>query len=233
MACRTLAIGDIHGCSIAFNALLEAVAPDPDDTIVLLGDLIDRGPSSSKVIATAIGLTAHCNVICILGDHEELMLNALEDNNALPNWLRNVGVETLQSYGWTGNESGSLGTWFPSDHIAFLRTCVPYHEAGDHIMTHAGYVADMAMEDQPALALRWRTVEANAHEPHASGKTVIVGHSAQRSGQVLDYGHVKCIDTNCVRGGWLTGMDVSAGAIWQSNQQGQTRRGVNRNRRLE
>lgn len=106
---RTLAIGDIHGCSIAFSALLEIVAPDRGDTIVLLGDLIDRGPSSSEVIATAIGLTAHCNVICILGDHEELMLNAIEDNHALPNWLRNGGIDTLQSYGRTGNESGVLG----------------------------------------------------------------------------------------------------------------------------
>ena len=95
--------------SIAFSALLEAIAPDSSDTIVLLGDLIDRGPNSSSVIATAIGLTAQCNVICVLGDHEELMLNAIEDNDALPNWLRNGGVETLQSYGWTGNESGSLG----------------------------------------------------------------------------------------------------------------------------
>lgn len=224
LTCRTLAIGDIHGCSIAFHTLLEAIAPGQGDTIVLLGDLIDRGPSSSSVIATAIGLTAHCEVVCILGDHEELMLNAIEDNSALPRWLGNGGAETLQSYGWTGMPGQSLGALFPSDHIAFLRTCVPYYETRDHILTHAGYVADMAMPDQPALALRWRTVEANANEPHVSGKTVIVGHSAQRSGRVRDFGHVKCIDTNCVHGGWLTGMDISAGTLWQSNQLGQTRR---------
>lgn len=224
LACRTLAIGDIHGCSIAFYALLEAIAPERGDTIVLLGDLIDRGPSSNRVIGAAIGLTAHCNVVCILGDHEELMLNAIKDNHALPRWLRNGGAETMKSYGWTGVLDKSLETWFPSEHIAFLNTCVPYYETRDHILTHAGYVADMAMPDQPALALRWRTVEANANEPHVSGKTVIVGHSAQRSGRIRDYGHVKCIDTNCVHGGWLTGMDVSAGTLWQSNQQGQTRR---------
>ena len=125
------------------------------------------------------------------------MLNAIEDNDALPNWLRNGGVETLQSYGWTGNQSGSLGAGSQRSHRVSPNLCT-LPRNGDHIMTHAGYVADMAMEDQPALALRWRTVEANANEPHVSGKTVIVGHSAQRSGQVLDYGHVKCIDTNCV-----------------------------------
>ncbi len=224
LACRTLAIGDIHGCSIAFSALLEAVAPEPGDTIILLGDLIDRGPNSSRVISTAIELSRQNNVICVLGDHEELMLRAIDDNNALPKWLRNGGVETLHSYGWAGNDGRSLVSWFPIAHLAFLRACLPYYETEAHVFTHAGYVADLPMNDQPALALRWRVTSALS-EPHMSGRRVIVGHTAQRSGNILDLGHLTCIDTNCARGGWLTGLDPSTGRFWQANQGRQVRSG--------
>ena len=134
--------------------------------------------------------------------------------------------DTLQSYGWeAGGERHHVSNWIPKDHIAFLRSCVPYVESADHIFTHAGYVADLPMKDQPALALRWRATSAMASEPHMSGKRVIVGHTAQRSGSVLDLGHLTCIDTNCARGGWLTGLDPSTGRFWQANQGRQVRRG--------
>ncbi len=54
---RTIAIGDIHGCSAALNALLEAIRLSPEDTIVTLGDYINRGPDSRGVIERLIELT--------------------------------------------------------------------------------------------------------------------------------------------------------------------------------
>jgi serine/threonine protein phosphatase 1 len=53
---------------------------------------------------------------------------------------------------------------------------------------------------------------------HCSGKTVIVGHTPQKSGEVLDLGHLVCIDTFCCGGGWLTAMDLGTGEILQANQ---------------
>lgn len=78
------------------------------------------------------------------------------------------------------------------------------------------------MNEQPSLALRWRVTNENC-QPHSSGKTVISGHTAQKSGEILDLGHVKCIDTNCVNGGWLTAFDVDTRQTWQSNQRGMLR----------
>jgi serine/threonine protein phosphatase 1 len=58
---------------------------------------------------------------------------------------------------------------------------------------------------------------------HFSGKTVVVGHTPQVSGLVLDRGFLICIDTDCSRGGWLTALDVHSRVVTQANQDGQIR----------
>jgi serine/threonine protein phosphatase 1 len=60
--------------------------------------------------------------------------------------------------------------------------------------------------------------------PHYSGKTVIAGHTPQTSGEALDLGFLKLVDTDCSRGGWLTALEVSEGEVLQANQQGECRR---------
>ena len=60
--------------------------------------------------------------------------------------------------------------------------------------------------------------------PHLSGKTVITGHTAQRDGALLDLGYLKCIDTKCYSGGYLTALDVTSGELWQANERGEMRR---------
>jgi serine/threonine protein phosphatase 1 len=60
-------------------------------------------------------------------------------------------------------------------------------------------------------------------QPHQSGKTVIVGHTEQINGEILDLGFIKCIDTACWRYGWLTAMDVDSGQVWQSQRFGMLR----------
>ena len=78
MAARTIAIGDIHGCSAALATLIDAIAPGGDDTIVALGDYIDRGPDSRGVLERLIALGARSRLVPILGDHEEMLLDAIE-----------------------------------------------------------------------------------------------------------------------------------------------------------
>jgi serine/threonine protein phosphatase 1 len=63
MAGRTVAIGDIHGCPDALTVLIDAVAPSPDDTVVLLGDYIDRGPDSRGVLVCLIDLARRCRLV--------------------------------------------------------------------------------------------------------------------------------------------------------------------------
>jgi serine/threonine protein phosphatase 1 len=69
--------------------------------------------------------------------------------------------------------------------------------------------------------LRWEVVDPRWAKPHKSGKILVVGHTAQKDGQVLNLGHLICIDTYCHGGGWLTALDVDTGHLWQANLEGQ------------
>jgi serine/threonine protein phosphatase 1 len=216
---RTIAIGDIHGCSAALGTILSAIGPGPDDEIVTLGDYIDRGPDSRGVLEQLIQLHRHCRLVPILGNHDDMLLQALEGLHA-NTFLAMGGLATLASYGGSLTEDLAL---IPQDHIAFLAACVSFHETETHIFVHGSYVPHLPMSEQPELALRWESLRDDIPGPHCSGKTVIAGHTSQRSGEILDLGHIKCIDTCCYGRGWLTALDVLSGAVWQANREGRLR----------
>jgi serine/threonine protein phosphatase 1 len=225
MRARTIAIGDIHGCSDALAALLDVVALKPTDTVIPLGDFIDRGPDSRAVLDQLIALAGRCRLIPLLGDHDEMLLDALRDSTNLAKWLKCGGADTLRSYGWRrGGPRRGLADWIPESHRAFLSGCRPYYETATHIFVHAGVVPDLPMEQQPGLALLWRVTDAQTAQPHCSGKVVVVGHTRQLSGEVLDLGFLICIDTNCARGGWLTALETGTKAVWQADRRGRVRR---------
>jgi serine/threonine protein phosphatase 1 len=223
---RTIAIGDIHGCSAALAALLDAIDPAPADTFITLGDYIDRGPDSRGVLDQLVALSGQCALVPLLGNHEELLVAALRDREALKRWLSCGGVETLRSYGWarTGHRR-ALADWIPNQHLEFLARCRAYHEMASHLFVHAGFVPDLPMSQQPGEVLRWRVTSPQTAVQHCSDKVAVVGHTPQWSGEVLDLGFLLCIDTNCNRGGWLTALDITTGHIWQANQAGRIRSG--------
>jgi serine/threonine protein phosphatase 1 len=218
---RTIAIGDIHGCQHALQALLGAIAPTAADTIVTLGDVIDRGPNSREVIQTLIDLSSRCQLVPLLGNHEEMLLTARIDPDSLAvlsTWLRNGGTATLESYG-----QGVGPQDIPDDHIEFVESCVEYYETETHIFVHGNYDPNRPIDQQGTFTLLWESLRARVPERHVSGKTIVVGHTAQREGQILDRGYLKCIDTHCYGGGWLTALDAASGHVWQANQDGELR----------
>ena len=214
---RTVAIGDIHGCSTALRVLIDAIDPRPDDTIVTLGDYIDRGPDSRGVIELLIELKQGCRLFTLMGNHEEMLFQAFRGSDDLRFWLQFGGEETLDSYGRTR----SLDL-IPREHVQFLRRCRNYFETDTHIFVHASYSSDRALDETSEQILRWLPITHSTPPPHFSGKTVIVGHVPQESGQILDLGHVKCIDTGCCTGGWLTAIDAT-GRVWQANERARLR----------
>lgn len=210
---RTIAIGDIHGCSDALAALIAAVQPELQDRIVLLGDVIDWGPDSRGVLDALIALEKKCRLIPLLGNHEEMCLAAFDDRGEQFVWLHLGGQATLDSYGRTSSMES-----IPPEHVRFIRSCLPYWETDTHIFVHANCDPDLPISEQPGWKLRERTLMPEEAMPHHSGKTIIVGHTPQLDGDVLDLGFLKCIDTECQRGGWLTALDVETGQVWQANQ---------------
>jgi serine/threonine protein phosphatase 1 len=215
---RTIAIGDIHGCSTALNALIDTIRPRPDDTIVTLGDYIDRGPDSRGVLNRLVDLSRRCRLIPLLGNHDQMLLDVRSGKYPIY-WLLDIGgTTTLDSYG-PGRDLALI----PDEHYEFLEGCVDFYENETHIFVHANYYPDIPMKEQPVGMLRWESLRDGIPDPHVSGKTVIVGHTAQHDGEILDLGHLKCIDTYCYGGGWLTAFDVRTEEIWQANERGEIR----------
>ena len=94
---RLLAIGDIHGCFDPFAELVEQkIRIRKGDRLVLLGDYIDRGNKSREVIDYIIDLQDHgFDIITLMGNHESMMLDSFESEQAKYNWFMNGGYETL------------------------------------------------------------------------------------------------------------------------------------------
>src|SRR5262249_59007853 len=139
------------------------------------------------------------------------------------------GVERVRSYGGAGGGPGRpLADYIPERHRRFLAACRPYHETATHLFVHGGYEHDLPMEAQRKEALFWRVTDARTALPHFSGKTAVVGHTPQPSGEGLDLGFLTCIDTNCPRGGWLTALDGGSGRVGPGGHDWGRRRGARR-----
>ena len=111
---RVIAIGDIHGYAAALAGLLEAIQPGPDDTLIALGDYVDRGPDTPRVIDQLITLSGRCRLIPLLGNHDEMVLELHEGAQGLDEWLNWGGRETLLAYGCDHPRE------IPARHIEFL-----------------------------------------------------------------------------------------------------------------
>jgi serine/threonine protein phosphatase 1 len=220
---RTIAIGDVHGCPRPLDALLATIQPRPDDVIVTLGDYVNRGPDSRGVLDRLIELERRCTLIPILGNHDETLLAALAgEPRALSDLLDMGGGATLASYGARRITEADL-VRIPPAHRAFLERCRDYHETDTHLFVHAQYDPDMALEEQAWLRLRWESLRDQVPRPHVSGKRAIVGHTSQKTGEILNLGHLVCIDTYCYGGGWLTALDVDTDEFRQVNCRGEPR----------
>jgi serine/threonine protein phosphatase 1 len=144
---RLLAIGDIHGCSRALDLLLADVNPHGDDTIVTLGDYVDRGPDSKGVLDRLLDLHRTGRLVPLRGNHEIMLASArnLGDDRYL--WLECGGAETMLSYG----QSGRPGTFddVPERHWEFIESaCVDWHECPTHFFVHAGAYPDTPLAAQ-------------------------------------------------------------------------------------
>ena len=215
MASRSFAVGDIHGCAGHLDALLARLAPTFEDTIIFLGDYVDRGADAAAVISRLLRLRACCRAVFIKGNHDELMLHAREDDQVRRAWIRYGGDATIASYG------GRFPEGVPQEHWDFLEACVDWHETSDHILVHSPIRADVSIAEQSAEEWRWSFTIPEAR--HISGKWVVCGHCSQHDGLPVVIGGSVLIDTWAHGGQWLTALDLRTGELTQANAEGQTR----------
>lgn len=208
----TYAIGDIHGCAKSLRHLVEWVSLGAEDTLVTLGDYIDRGSNSRGVIKYLRDISEQLNLVALKGNHELIMEGAMHSNKIL-NWWKNVGgLETLKSY---GAKNANL---LPRSHRKFVYDSLPFYETDTHIFVHGGVNPDEKIEEHSVDDLCWLRVYTA--EAHFSGKIVVCGHTPQRNGLPLNLGHTICIDTWACNKGWLTCLDVETGRYWQVKEKG-------------
>jgi serine/threonine protein phosphatase 1 len=200
------------------------VKPTSDDVVVTLGDYVDRGPDSRGVIDRLIDLKKRLNLICLRGNHEQMMVEAYRGGRAEKKmWLGVGGVQTLGSYGVFPGRSGTLDD-IPASHWEFLQhELVDYHESELFIFVHSTVYPDLPLNEQPDNALFWEFLPPTMR--HCSGKTVFCGHTNQKSGVPKVIPGAVCIDTHAYGGGWLTCLDAISGRYWQTDTMGRKREG--------
>ncbi len=215
MSNRTIAIGDIHGCHLALEALLGDLQITTGETVVVLGDVIDRGPGTKQAIARLLELQKTCRLIFLRGNHEEMMLESRKGGPIGTAWLRVGGQETLDSYG------GEF-EMIPDSHWNFLESGLDYWETDAEIFIHANLEPDVALPKQSPAWLRWIKL-CGEELPRDCGRRVVCGHTSLHQGTpwVLD-GWV-CIDTWCYGKQYLTALDTTNDLIYQAKQTGETR----------
>lgn len=218
---RHLAIGDIHGCLDALKTLVEYVALEPDDVLITLGDYVDRGPDTHGVLDWLIAFAAERPLVPLRGNHDIMMLTAREDDAAFENWIACGGDAALGSYASKGHRATLASV--PDRHWQFLENHLcAWFESDTHFFVHANADPDLSLAKQPDYMLYWEPF--GDPPPHHSGKTMICGHTSQKSGLPYSIGHAVCIDTWACGRGWLTCLDPATEKYWQANQSGETRK---------
>jgi len=203
---RYFAIGDIHGCAEELDRLLGAIAPRAGDTVVFVGDYIDRGPDSRGVIDRLLAwrATTPARAVFLRGNHEDMALGYLGRRGHWGEaWLRNGGAAALRSYGaGPGMECPEILEHIPREHLTFLDELSTHERWNGYLFVHAGIRPGVAWDAQSEEDLLWIREEFLDH-PHDLGETVVFGHTPHRR-VVVDRPYKIGIDTGCVYGGALT-----------------------------
>src|SRR5215472_13182510 len=136
---RLFAIGDVHGCPDELDAVLKSVAPRQGDTVVFVGDYVDRGPSARDVIELALDLertSAEC--IFLKGNHEDMMMSFLGmPGNYGESFLFNGGIATLDSYGVKEEDLEDAHNRLPEAHLGFLGRLATSYLRPPYLFVHA------------------------------------------------------------------------------------------------
>ncbi len=167
---RVYAIGDIHGRLDLLQALARRIEADLAKSpalavTIFLGDYIDRGPDSAEVLDRLARGDFPTEFLALRGNHEEVMLDFLEDPDILENWRNYGGLETLHSYGidvlpalrGVGYEEmrDRMLERLPQSHLKFLRGTAHSTAFGDYFFCHAGARPGTPLDQQSPRDLLW------------------------------------------------------------------------------
>ncbi len=221
-------IGDIHGRDDLFAELLNQIDQDRQSrqhnqcVLILLGDLVDRGPDSDKVVERALGVSSRFDTMHhLIGNHEECMLAALTgDVRSLRYFIRIGGDATVRSYLRNDNlyhaaSFEELAALFPpsvpQSHVDFLDQGEDWVVYGDYMFVHAGVRDELPLDRQKVSDLRW--IRDDFLQSNAARDFVIV-HGHTISADITQRPYRIGIDTGAYASGKLTAMGLSGTNRW-------------------
>lgn len=223
---RVYAIGDVHGRLDLLTALRDAIEQDDvkrgaaQTTIVLLGDLLDRGPDSAGVIALARAWGERRTVRYLLGNHEEMFLLSQNKQEHLRNFLRYGGRETILSYG-VDHRAFQLADLaeaqvmmceaVPDDDIRFIESFEDCVVIGDYAFVHAGIDPAAPLAGQRRQDLRWIREPFLSHSGD-HGHVIVHGHTISDNPEVRR--NRIGIDTGAYATGRLTALGLEGTTRW-------------------
>lgn len=196
------AIGDVHGCDVTLSNLFQKITnhmnanPADKRTVIFLGDYVDRGPRSAQVLDRVMSLIYDLGyhdieVIPLKGNHEDMMIEAIENPMYSGLWIQNGGGATINSY--------PDGTVYP-EHLRFMKNLKLYHQIGRFVFVHAGIEPLYPIEEQSPHTFLWERsyVKYNGPFDEEEKMFVVHGHTPGEDYVLLD--HQLNIDSACVFG---------------------------------
>ena len=220
MSGRIIAISDIHGCLAALQAVLAAVDPRPEDTIVTLGDYADRGPDARGVLELLIALGKQTRLVPLLGNHDEMLLEHLP--------------RTARTCCPTGCCSGATPRLPVTDRTIRPMSGRPTSSSSPVARWRSRPSGTSSSMPIIEPTWRWTSCRAKCCSGNRSSGTCRARTSrarrrswaTRRSGAARSstWAISKCIDTWCYGDGWLTAFDVESGRVWQADKQGAMRK---------
>lgn len=214
---RIYAVGDIHGRADLLETMAGMIAkdlgerPSLEATTIFLGDYVDRGPDSFKVIDQLVRGDFPTSIVTLRGNHEEILLGFLSGDVDADYHDQLGGSATMASYGldaadlsWAdpAERARSLKV-IPPDHWSFLRDLRLSETVGDYFFCHAGARPGIALDHQSAKDLMWIRDEFLTSS-YDFGKVVVHGHTPVRSPLIRPNGID--IDTHAFASGILTAL---------------------------
>ena len=188
---RVYAVGDIHGCTAELDRLMKNILADRKGWdgachLVFLGDYVDRGPDSRGTVELLLAPPAGFQTTCLRGNHDQTLLDFLDDAGFYRSWKDFGGRETLLSYGVPPprfDEPAALEetrfafrSALPPSHLAFFRALPLSLMIGGYFFAHAGVRPGVGLEQQDAGDLMWIRDEF-LMSPTDFGKVVVHGHT--------------------------------------------------------
>lgn len=197
---RVYAVGDVHGRADLLARMLARIDADREaragadrSVEVFLGDYIDRGPQSREVIDMLIEREQAGGAICLLGNHEDMLLRALESPALMGDWLNNGGRETLMAYGVAPSPvkgvyalHAELLEALPASHRAFLEGLRQSFECGDYFFVHAGVDPEVPLDQQRTEDLLWIRSRFLEYTGPLS-KVIVHGHTPRTQPEIGGY----------------------------------------------